>query len=117
MSVGSGYGKTARGYENPPPRYEEIDEKKPLLSKESYENVKQVLGMRRSTFLLILYLVFYGVYLITGGLVFAVLEGPGEEEVRQLLIGARIKFLKENPCVKGNKIVFFFFLIYRISSS
>ncbi|KAK6641298.1 hypothetical protein RUM44_013007 [Polyplax serrata] len=101
MSIRNGYEKLAGHYERPPPSYTEIDENKLLLSKESDENVKQVLGMRRSTFLLCLYLVFYGVFLVTGGLVFAVLESPGEEEVKISLIKARAKFLEENPCVKA----------------
>lgn len=106
MSIRNGYEKLAGHYERPPPSYTEIDENKLLLSKESDENVKQVLGMRRSTFLLCLYLVFYGVFLVTGGLVFAVLESPGEEEVKISLIKARAKFLEENPCVKGKYILY-----------
>lgn len=102
MSIRYGCERTPSYYERPPPRYSLIvDEKVPLIEKQSNERIKQVLGMRRSSFLLSLYLVFYMVYLITGGLVFAVLEGPQEEELRQAVSRARIEFLKENPCVQG----------------
>lgn len=88
----------------PPPRYSEIDETTPLvLKKSNKENVKQVFGLRRSSLLLILYLLFYLVYLITGGLVFTVLEAPEEEEVKKSIIDAKKAFLASNPSVKGKE--------------
>ena len=61
----------------------------------------QVFGCRRSSILLCLYGIFYAVYLATGGLIFATLESPVEQEFRQDVIHARQQFLKDHPCVTG----------------
>lgn len=84
-----------------PPCYDDIGEDTPLLGKEYTPPVKQVLGLRRSSLLLGLYLLFYVVYLVTGGLVFAVLEGPYEAELRDDIAAFRNGFLARNPCVAG----------------
>lgn len=81
-----------------PPSYDEIDEETPLLGSGP---VKQVLGLRRSQFLLSLYLLFYVVYLVTGGLIFAVLEGPIEAELRDEVYDLRNDFLARHPSVSG----------------
>ncbi|KAG8287824.1 hypothetical protein J6590_030386 [Homalodisca vitripennis] len=47
--------------------------------------LRQIFGIRRSTLLLSVFLVGYVVYLVTGGVVFATLEGPGERLVRAKL--------------------------------
>jgi hypothetical protein len=57
--------------------------------------------MRRSSLLLTLYVVFYSVYLITGGVVFAAVEAPVENDVRSALVTARRIFLENHPCVTG----------------
>jgi hypothetical protein len=57
--------------------------------------------MRRSSLLLTLYIVFYFVYLITGGVVFAAVEAPEENAVRSALVTARRIFLETHPCVSG----------------
>jgi hypothetical protein len=51
--------------------------------------------------LLVLYLVFYLVYLITGGVVFAALEAPEEKAVKSALARTRRIFLETHPCVSG----------------
>lgn len=84
----------------PPPRYSEIDERTPLFVK-TEEPVKHVFGLRRSSLLLILYMLFYLVYLVTGGLVFAVLEAPEEEDLKISVMASKKAFLTANPCVKG----------------
>lgn len=89
-----------------PPCYDDIDEETPLLGELP---VKQVMGLRRSSLLLFLYLLFYVVYLGTGGLVFAVLEGPIEAELRDEVAEAQTAFLARNPCVSGIKIKLCFF--------
>ncbi|KAK7873201.1 hypothetical protein R5R35_006411 [Gryllus longicercus] len=62
-------------------------------------HLRRVLGVRRSSLLLALFALFYGVYLATGGLVFAALEAPGEAAVRARFLGARAAFLQRHPCV------------------
>jgi hypothetical protein len=57
--------------------------------------------MRRSSLLLTLYVVFYFVYLITGGVVFAAVEAPEENAIRSTLVTARRIFLENHPCVTG----------------
>jgi hypothetical protein len=51
--------------------------------------------------LLTLYVVFYLVYLITGGVVFAALEAPEERAVKSVLARTRRIFLETHPCVSG----------------
>ena len=64
-------------------------------------HIRQVLGMRRSSLLLTLFVVFYFVYLITGGVVFAAVEAPEENAVRNALVTASRIFLETHPCVTG----------------
>lgn len=64
-------------------------------------HIRQLLGVRRSSLLLTLYVVFYAVYLITGGVVFAALEAPEEKAVISALTTARRIFLETHPCVSG----------------
>jgi hypothetical protein len=45
--------------------------------------------------------VFYLVYLITGGVVFAALEAPEEKAVKSALARTRRIFLETHPCVSG----------------
>jgi len=87
-----------------PPLY--YDEETPLLRPSTShpqddDSIKQVLGLRRSSLLFSLYFLFYVVYLATGGLIFAVLEGPVEADLRDEVEAARKVFLKNNPCVEG----------------
>jgi hypothetical protein len=48
-----------------------------------------------------IFVLFYAVYLATGGLIFASLEGPIEMELRMDVAEARRDFLKKHPCVTG----------------
>lgn len=70
-------------------------------------HIRHVLGMRRSSLLLTLFVVFYLVYLITGGVVFAAVEAPEENAVRNALVTARRIFLETHPCVAGTSHVSF----------
>uniref|UniRef100_A0A1B6DQ39 Potassium channel subfamily K member 1 n=1 Tax=Clastoptera arizonana TaxID=38151 RepID=A0A1B6DQ39_9HEMI len=67
-------------------------------------HVKQYLGVRRSSAFLLCYVVGYVVYLITGGVVFAFLEGPVEYEIKMNLKLAKEIFLSNNPCVKDEDL-------------
>lgn len=100
MSVKYG-AKSEKWKDSPPPQYTEFDERTPLITDKTKENVKHIFGLRRSSLLLILYGLFYVVYLITGGLVFTVLEAPEEDEVKKSIIDAKKAFLDANPCVQG----------------
>jgi len=77
------------------------DEERQLVFHHQRAHIRQVLGMRRSSLLLTLYIVFYSVYLITGGVVFAAVEAPEENAVRSALVTARRIFLENHPCVTG----------------
>lgn len=97
-----------------PPRYSQIDEGTPLLAKKCEANFKHVLGMRRSSLLLILYIIFYVVYLVTGGLVFAVLEAPEEEDLRLSVLKMKEDFLSAHLCVTGRTVWIYNKLNYEI---
>lgn len=77
------------------------DEERQLVFHQQRAHIRQVLGMRRSSLLLTLYIVFYFVYLITGGVVFAAIEAPEENDVRSALVTTRRIFLETHPCVTG----------------
>jgi hypothetical protein len=77
------------------------DDERQLLFQQHPAHIRQVLGIRRSSLLLALYVVFYCVYLITGGVVFAAVEAPEENAVRSALVTARRIFLETHPCVTG----------------
>ena len=64
-------------------------------------HVREVLGMRRSSALLLLFVFFYVGYLVAGGLVFATIEAPAEAQLKAGLIRARQAFLEKHPCVSG----------------
>jgi hypothetical protein len=77
------------------------DEERQLMFQQQRAHIRQVLGLRRSSLLLTLYVVFYLVYLVTGGVVFAALEAPEEKAVISALTTARRIFLETHPCVSG----------------
>jgi hypothetical protein len=77
------------------------DEERQLLFHQHAAHIRQVLGIRRSSLLLTLYVVFYFVYLITGGVVFAAVEAPEENAIRSSLVKTRRIFLETHPCVTG----------------
>lgn len=58
--------------------------------------------MSRSSFLCLLYFLFYALYLILGGLAFAAIEGPGEQALKQEVALARQAFLAQYPTVSDN---------------
>nr|CAD7597039.1 unnamed protein product [Timema genevievae] len=64
-------------------------------------HVRQVLGVRRSSALLLVYVMFYLVYLVTGGLVFTAMEAPEEQKLQNMLSKSRRLFLDNYPCVSG----------------
>ncbi|XP_034253119.1 potassium channel subfamily K member 6-like isoform X1 [Thrips palmi] len=62
-------------------------------------HVREVMGMRRSSALLLLFVFFYVGYLVAGGLVFATIEAPAEAQLKASLLRARQAFLEKHPCV------------------
>lgn len=74
-------------------------------------HVRQLLGIRRSTVLLLCYVIGYIVYLVAGGLVFAALEAPIEREIRDDLASSIHKFLKKYTCVEGNNSFGMFLMV------
>lgn len=80
------------------------DEERQLVFHQQRAHIRQVLGMRRSSLLLTLYIVFYFVYLITGGVVFAAIEAPEENDVRSALVTTRRIFLETHPCVTDDEL-------------
>ena len=76
-------------------------DEKQLMYQRERAHIRQVLGVRRSSLLLSLYVLFYVVYLITGGVVFAALEAPEERIVKTALTNARKIFLSKHPCLSG----------------
>ncbi|KAE8750387.1 hypothetical protein FOCC_FOCC002946 [Frankliniella occidentalis] len=67
-------------------------------------HVREVLGMRRSSALLLLFLFFYLGYLVAGGLVFATIEAPAEAQLKGALVRARQAFLEKHPCVSDSDL-------------
>ncbi|KAG8212738.1 hypothetical protein J437_LFUL019678 [Ladona fulva] len=63
--------------------------------------LRQLLGVRRSSLLLMVYMLFYISYLATGGLVFSAMEEPLERSTRLRVESAKDAFLQKNPCVTG----------------
>lgn len=51
--------------------------------------------------LLFLFVMFYVLYLITGGLIFSALETPLETQLQQEILQTRNKFLNDYPCIDG----------------
>jgi len=66
-------------------------------------HIRRILGLRRSTALLALYIVFFCVYLVAGGMVFATIEAPGEVILKRNLLQTRTSFLLRHPCVTGKR--------------
>ncbi|XP_071445275.1 potassium channel subfamily K member 4-like [Hetaerina americana] len=66
--------------------------------------LKQLLGIRRSTLLLLSYVAFYVTYLAMGGIVFSALEGPDEDRLVERLLTTRLRFLQEHPCVSDDAL-------------
>lgn len=67
-------------------------------------HVRELLGVRRSSVLLLLFVGFYFVYLVAGGVVFAALEAPAEAQLKTSLLRDRRVFLDQHACVTGNQI-------------
>ncbi|CAG9137372.1 unnamed protein product [Plutella xylostella] len=61
----------------------------------------QLFGKARAPCLLLSYLTFYSIYLVTGALVFSALEAPMENDIRLEVIRAKQDFLAANPGVAG----------------
>ncbi|XP_046388994.1 potassium channel subfamily K member 6-like isoform X2 [Ischnura elegans] len=66
--------------------------------------LKQLLGMRRSSTLLLTYVVFYLTFLVMGGMVFEALEGPEEYKLVEKVLSHRTRFLQENLCVTDDAL-------------
>lgn len=74
--------------------------------------LKRVLGVKMTSWLLSVYILFYVMYLVFGACVFAKLEGPLETMLRTDLQLIRTRFLQDHPCVPGNFFYFYFFFLY-----
>lgn len=68
-----------------------------------YYEYKKWCGIRRSTWLLTLYVVSYITYLVLGGLAMARLERETELGLKEKARGAKEVFLLENPSVDGKR--------------
>lgn len=62
----------------------------------------KLFGNVRCACLLLGYVVFYLVFLVTGALVFAALEAPMENQIRLEVIRAKQDFMAKYPTVAGN---------------
>ncbi|GBP72360.1 Potassium channel subfamily K member 1 [Eumeta japonica] len=61
-------------------------------------------GNTGSAYLLLGFVVFYIIYLVTGALVFAVLEGPVENAIRMELLNAKQEFLNKHANVTADEL-------------
>ncbi|CAH2084459.1 unnamed protein product [Euphydryas editha] len=61
----------------------------------------KIFGKSRFTCLLVLYIIFYVAYLVSGALVFSALETPLENEVLLDVIRAKQEFMTKYPDVDG----------------
>lgn len=66
------------------------------------------LGKKKFSCLLIGYVAFYIVYLVTGALVFSALETPMENQIRLDVIRAKQDFLTLHPDVLGKSMLYYF---------
>lgn len=66
-----------------------------------YEGTK-LLGMCKTSFLFSIYLIVYITFLLTGAIVFSLLETPAERALKTNLDGAIQKFLIDHPTVSGS---------------
>lgn len=60
-------------------------------------------GIRRSTWLLLIYVVTYIGFLVMGGIVMRVLEVGNEVQMRQELRATKTSFLQRYPAVNGEE--------------
>ncbi|XP_072932918.1 potassium channel subfamily K member 6-like isoform X1 [Epargyreus clarus] len=61
-------------------------------------------GKARFTFLLVIYIVFYLAYLVSGALVFSALEAPLENQIRLEVIRAKQDFMMKHPEVLDDNL-------------
>lgn len=73
------------------------------------------LGIRRSSFYLVVFLVFYIMYLALGGLVFSSLEQPLDWQARVDIRNSIEKFLYKYPIISG--FCFILFSVLKLLSS
>lgn len=62
----------------------------------------KIFGKARFCVLLISYIAFYLIYLISGAVVFSALESPMEYQIRNEVLAAKQDFLARHPDVLGN---------------
>ena len=66
---------------------------------EDYHEFKKWCGIRRSTVLLIFYVVSYFSFLLLGGYIMSVLETPNEMDIKNKTRKRKEEFLRNNPNV------------------
>ena len=74
---------------------------------EDYYEFRKWCGIRRSTVLLIFYVVSYFSYLLLGGYIMSVLETPNEMDIKNKTRKLKEEFLRNNPNVNRK----FFYII------
>ena len=74
---------------------------------EDYYEFRKWCGIRRSTVLLIFYVVSYFSYLLLGGYIMSVLETPNEMDIKNKTRKRKEEFLRNNPNVNRK----FFYII------
>lgn len=64
----------------------------------------RLFGKARFTFLLVIFILFYAFYLVSGALVFSALEAPLENQIRLDVIRAKADFIAKNPGVADDDL-------------
>lgn len=82
-----------------------------LAKRRTAAHYKQLMGIRRSNFLLVLLLMMQLSYLCFGAFMFCSFERPGELERRLHLKLFRSAFLRNYTCLNGEPNISLFFLL------
>ena len=72
---------------------------------EDYHEFRRWCGIRRSTVLLIFYVVSYFSYLLLGGYIMSVLETPNEMDIKNKTRKRKEEFLRNNPNVNRKYVL------------
>ena len=74
---------------------------------EDYHEFRRWCGIRRSTVLLIFYVVSYFSYLLLGGYIMSVLETPNEMDIKNKTRKLKEEFLRNNPNVNRKYVTIY----------
>lgn len=69
--------------------------------------LRQVYGIRRSSFLCCFLIIFYAMYLITGAFMFAALESPLERRDQNVVKEKLTQFLMKHSCISSTLLLFY----------